>query len=249
MDYPLRPIMFRNRGFRRWAILALMSCALAACAFDGDDQGSSSTGNRHSGQIIKDNLEKAQALRAQGNYASATKILSQILLASPDDPSVIGEYGKVLVEQGRTAEAITFLNRAIMLSEDDWTLYSALGIANDGVGNSFEARNAYEHALKLNPGEKVVLNNYALSRLMAGDAAGAQDLIEQAMKGSKDPKIARNLALIESLSKTAPAPNGHPAENAPPKETSPSKPPDKKTSRKPTGQDFSATTGAPAEVK
>src|SRR5437764_437821 len=45
-------------------------------------------------------LARAQKLRAQGNYAEATKALGQLVLVAPDDARIVGEYGKVLVQQG-----------------------------------------------------------------------------------------------------------------------------------------------------
>ena len=67
------------------------------------------------------------------------------------------------------------------------------------------ARMAYEHALKLNPNEPSILNNYALSRMLANDPATARQLIAraQAAGGASDPKIARNIELVNKL---APAP-------------------------------------------
>lgn len=195
--------MMQRQFLARSAAFLLIAAALAGCATSGYglEQETARPQER-----IRDSLQKAQDLRQSGDPAAAIKILGPLLLAAPDDPTVVGEYGKALVAQGRGNEAITFLNRAIMLSGNDWKLYSALGVACDSNGDSVKARNAYEHALKLQPGEPSVLNNYALSRMMSGDVAGALDLIRQAAAASKDPKIARNLAMLESLAKTLPSP-------------------------------------------
>jgi tetratricopeptide (TPR) repeat protein len=122
------------------------------------------------------------------------------MLVTQDDPRIIGEYGKVLVQQGRAPEALNFLRRAVELQPGDWTLYSALGVAYDQTKDSAKAHDAYQRALVLKPGEAVVLNNFALSRMLAGDPAGAKTLMaEAAASGSADPKIARNVALIDGL--------------------------------------------------
>ena len=57
----------------------------------------------------------------------------------------------------------------------------------------------------LKPGEAAVLNNYAMSRMLAGDTIQAHALLAQAgAADATNPKIARNLALLDKL---APLPN------------------------------------------
>jgi len=72
-------------------------------------------------------LRQAQAQRSAGDLAGALRILSQLVLVVPDDPRVVGEYGKTLTAQGRSDDALAFLERAIAL-KPDWSLYSAQGI-------------------------------------------------------------------------------------------------------------------------
>ena len=43
-------------------------------------------------------FQQAQALRAQGKLADATRVLAQLVLVAPDDARIVGEYGKVLVQ-------------------------------------------------------------------------------------------------------------------------------------------------------
>ncbi len=144
-------------------------------------------------------LRDAQARRAAHDYAGAVHVLSQLMLVAADDPRVVGEYGKALVQEGRSREALDFLNRAIQLQQGDWTLYSALGVAYDQTGDFSKAHSAYEEALALNPGEKVVLNNYAMSRALSGDLPEARRLIAEAAAGTQDERIARNVKLINGL--------------------------------------------------
>ena len=153
-------------------------------------------------------IRRAQLLRSQGNFAEADKALGQLMLVAPDDPRIVGEYGKTLAQQGRSRDAVAFLSRATELSPTDWSVFSALGVAFDQSGDSADAKIAYQHALALKPGDAVVLNNFALSRMMAGDLPEARALIAQAQAADgQDPKIAQNVALIGSYGgKAAPAP-------------------------------------------
>jgi len=150
-------------------------------------------------QSVDAGVRDAQIKRSQKDYAGAIKLLSQLMLVAADDPRVVGEYGKVLVQQGRVTEALDFLRRAVQLQTGDWTLYSALGVAYDQKGDYANAQMAYQRALQLNPGESAVLNNYAMSRLQAGDLEHAKTLIAQAAAASKDERVATNMDMIAGL--------------------------------------------------
>lgn len=145
-------------------------------------------------------IRRAQLLRAAGDLEGATHALAQLMLVAPDDPRVVGEYGKVLVQEGRTTEAKAFLQRAVELQPDNWTFYSALGVACDQAKQRTAAAAAYEHALALKPGEPTVLNNYAMSEMLAGHLDRAQTLLHEAeAHGADNPKIAANLAMIGAM--------------------------------------------------
>jgi len=160
-------------------------------------------------------IRQAQKNRKDGDFAAASKILSQLVLFAPDDPRVLAEYGKTLAAEGRADDALAFLERAIQLQPAEWSVYSAQGVAYDQKGNFPAAMTSYSRALALKPGEPSVLNNAALSRMQAGDLAGAEKFLMQAAPGAAEfPRIGENLALVESL-KTARAAAPAPIETAP----------------------------------
>jgi Flp pilus assembly protein TadD len=159
-------------------------------------------------------LRDAQLKRSQRDFAGAVRVLSQLMLVSADDPRVVGEYGKVLVQQGRSREALDFLKRAVQLQQGDWTYFSALGVAYDQTGDYANARLAYEQALALQPGELAILNNYAMSRAQAGDLADAKRLIAQASTGVKNEQVTRNMKLINGLAPKVAAATPQPARPA-----------------------------------
>ena len=176
-----------NRSLPRFAALLLIGVSAAACSsFDSSTSSkpapssSSNAAPAKPGKTLASDIDaqvrNAQALRAQGDYAGATRILAQLTLVAPDNPNVVGEYGKALVQQGRPHDALDFLNRAAQLQPSDWTLYSAMGVAYDQDGDYSKARGAYQQALALRPGTPSVLNNYALSRMQAGDLVTAHQL-------------------------------------------------------------------------
>ena len=203
-----------NRSLSKLAAALLLGSSLAGCStFDSTVTRTSSAANRQGPAAAKlttspnsmaagldTQINEAMALRGRGDYAGATKILSQLLLVAPDNSRVIGEYGKNLVQQGRPKEALDFLKRAVQLQPGDWSLYSALGVAYDQTGDYADAKLAYQQALAIKPGDAGVLNNYALSRMQANDLSSARQLMAQASAGgAADPKIAQNVALLASL--------------------------------------------------
>ena len=204
-----------QRSLFRVAALVLCTSALSACStLGGGDKVAAAAprpADTSAAAVAADvttALNQAQALRARGDLDGELHIVSQLMLAQPDDARVVGEYGKLLIQQGRSADAAQFLRRAVELSPSDWTFYSALGVAYDQLGDPANAKLAYEHALALKPGEAAILNNYGMSRMLAGDSVAARTLMTAAKaSGSTDPKIASNLALLDSK---APAPKPEP---------------------------------------
>lgn len=149
---------------------------------------------------LDSSIRQAQTLRQDGDLQGAATILGQLVLAAPDDPRVLGEYGKTLAAEGHPDDALAFLRRAMQLQQNDWTLYSAIGVCYDQKGNYTAAKTAYDRALALQPGEPSVLSNAALSRMLAGDLDSAEQLLMQASTTGKDnEKITKNLALVRSL--------------------------------------------------
>lgn len=152
------------------------------------------------GEEVLTFLAQAQQARQSGDAGTAVKLLSQLVLIAPDDPRVLGEYGKALAAEGRSDDALAFLERAIQLQPGDWTLHSAQGVAYDQQGKFQSAQLSYSRALALKPGEPVIINNDALSHIQAGDFAGAGHLLSLVPPGSPDyARISKSLALLQQL--------------------------------------------------
>lgn len=201
-----------QRSLFRFAALVLCTSALSACSMmtGGDKVAAAAPRPAETNAVtiaadVTATIHQAQDLRAKGDLDGELHIISQLMLAQPDDARVVGEYGKLLVQKGRSADAAEFLRRAVELSPSDWSFYSALGVAYDQLGDPANAKLAYERALALKPGEAAILNNYGMSRMLAGDTDAARVLMTKAKaSGSTDPKIESNLALLDR-SEPAPA--------------------------------------------
>ena len=148
-------------------------------------------------------IRQAQDLRKAGKFDAAARVLAQLVIASPDDPRVIGEYGKLMLEAGRLDDATSFLERAVVLQPSDWTLFSALGVAYDQSGRSDAARVSFQRALALSPNESTVLSNLAISHMLAGELDEAERLLVQASEQRKDiPGISAKLAMVRNIRST-----------------------------------------------
>jgi|GEM_PF-618583 len=167
-------------------------------------------------RAYKDAVEQ----RLEGDLRGAATTLGQLVLVAPDNPRILGEYGKVLVAQGRADDALAFLRRSAQIQPNDWTVYSAMGVAFDQKANYKSAKIAYDRALTLKPGEPSILSNAGVSRMLAGDLDDAEQMLVQASVVGKDPKIAKNLALVRSLKASAPTQIASPPKVAPVKQAS-----------------------------
>ncbi|MGH6871511.1 MAG: tetratricopeptide repeat protein [Rhizomicrobium sp.] len=185
----------RKHLFAGAAVLAL--CAIWAPPVLADDDAPAASATAASPDVNSE-IARAQALRKDGKLPEAASVLAQLMLVTPDDARIVGEYGKVMAEEKRGDDALAFLKRAVELNTNDWTLYSALGVAYDENNNPKDAAAAYQRALAMKPGEPTVLNNYAMSRLLAGDYTGAQMMFEQ-IQNSHDPRIANNAAMAAEI--------------------------------------------------
>jgi Flp pilus assembly protein TadD len=155
---------------------------------------------------IGEAVRAAQLQRRNGDFDGATRTLSQLVLMAPDDPRVLGEYGKTLLDKGDIPDATQFLQRAAELMPSDWTLYSALGVAYTQSNNYQGARAAFTRALMLKPNDPTVLNNFAMALVQAGDLNGAEVVLNAASgDAATHPRIAQNLAMVRQLRASAPA--------------------------------------------
>ena len=142
-----------------------------------------------------------QSLRALGDIGQARAVAEQAIAAKPDDPTIVGEAGKVKLASGSLQDAVVLLQRAIVLDGRDWRSRSALGVAYDRLGDAARAEETYRGALEVSPDNPVILNNLALSRAMANDLKGARELLQRAVAiGRADVRVRQNLALVYALS-------------------------------------------------
>ena len=90
-----------NRSLARLAATLLVGASVAACSsLDSGDKSASngashakSGGGKSLASDIDAQVRSAQALRQQGDYKGATRILAQLMLVAPDSANVV-EIGR-----------------------------------------------------------------------------------------------------------------------------------------------------------
>ena len=198
----------RLATFKQFVLGSTFVAALTGCASEGPAkygplpqivaQGSLA------GVDVDTGLAQARAERHDGELKMASDTLARLMLAAPDSPDVLGEYGKTLIAEGRSGEALGFLERAVALDPGQWSFHSAMGVAYDLMGEHGRAQAAYERALGLKPGEPTVLSNDAMSHMELGDLDTAEQLLMEASQNGADPLIKQNLATIQGMKARTP---------------------------------------------
>ncbi|HYM17106.1 MAG TPA: tetratricopeptide repeat protein [Micropepsaceae bacterium] len=198
----------RLATFRQFVLGTVFTAALAGCASEDPlkygsppeimAQGSSV------GVDLDTGLAQARAERHDKQLKLARETLARLMLVAPDNPEVLGEYGKTLIAEGRSGEALKFLERAAALDPGQWSFHSAIGVAYDLMDEHSEAQAAYERALSLKPGEPIVLSNNAMSHMELGDLDTAEKLLMEASQNGADPLIKQNLATIQDMKARTP---------------------------------------------
>lgn len=145
-------------------------------------------------------VEMSRALRNMSKAEQAVSFMREALVRFPDNPDILGEYGKALAEAGRTGDALPFLSRAAQMKPNDWRMLSAEAVVRDQTGDHEGARARFEAALKLSPNNAAILNNLGVSYLLSGDSANAEKYLRLAATSpGATPKIRQNLALATGI--------------------------------------------------
>lgn len=186
--------------FRQWLAGVMLICAAGTASAEDVAQRAPAPlyGNAEISRI-DEALRTAQAARSAGDSETAARVLADALPQAPNDPRLLGEYGKALVGTGHYDDALEYLHRALKLTPDDWKLLVAEGVAYDEKGDYRRAQTAYAGALKLKPGDPAILSDSAISHVRAGDPDGAKELLALAAQhGASAAAVARIQGMIPS---------------------------------------------------
>ncbi len=142
---------------------------------------------------IKAAIGLMQSLRLAGGLDEARAVAAKTLAASPNDPAVLAEVGKVKLAAGDADAAVALLQKAVAADPQDWRSRSALGLAYDRLGDFDRADASYKAALAVAPDNAAVLNNFALvagdgERFSAGAPTGAARRRRRKRRSARAPE-------------------------------------------------------------
>jgi Flp pilus assembly protein TadD len=152
-------------------------------------------------------LAFARNLKAQGRKPEALNVLQSSYMLHSNNREFLSEYGRLALEQGQVTTAGELLARADDPAKPDWRIISARGTVLAKQGNYKQAIGFFERARSLAPRQASVLNNLAMAYAMDGQADRGETLLREAQAlGSDDPRLQKNMALLQELQKgSAPA--------------------------------------------
>jgi Flp pilus assembly protein TadD len=145
-------------------------------------------------------IRYAQALRQTGRRAQAAAVLETAAIHNPNNPGLLGAYGRALADAGNFKQALDVLQRAHTPDAPDWRVLSVQGAVLDQMGRHEEAQRHYASALRIVPDEPSVLSNLGLSYALSKDLKRAEDTLRRASaRGTPDKRVRQNLALVVGL--------------------------------------------------
>ena len=135
-------------------------------------------------------LERARALKQQGQLGEAAVLCRQVLAAQPRDVAVSVLLAEICVAQGDHDQAIAVYTKSIELGPDEPLAYYERGNLRKDRDQLEAALADYDRAISLNPGYAYALCNrgVVLSRLNRLDAA--LDSYDQATAAAPDDALA-----------------------------------------------------------
>lgn len=149
---------------------------------------------------IQNSIGLSKQLRKEKQYEEALGILLRATATSKNDPYLLAEMGKTMVERGSPEEGLRFLDKAAQRLPADWSIMSARGAAHDQMANHRLAQEAYDMALTYSPGNPVVLANYGVSLAQEGRLGEAENMLRKAVAHpDATSAVNLNLSLILGL--------------------------------------------------
>lgn len=142
----------------------------------------------------------SRQLRKERKYDESLGVLLRATAVAENDPHLLSEMGKTLIERGSPKEGLKLLEQAAIKLPSDWSIMSARGIALDQLEDHQKAQDAYQMALTYSPGNPVVLANYGLSLATQGRLGEAENMLRRAVTHpDATQEVNLNLALIVGL--------------------------------------------------
>lgn len=130
-----------------------------------------------------------QKALAAGDWPTAERVLRPVAQASGAHPSMVYNYGKVLLELGRAAEAAACFTRVVQAAPDHANAWFELGRAALKDDDLARAEQAFSQALTLSPKDKDAMRNLGRVAMRRGHFEVAKDAWH-ALEGDEEADLA-----------------------------------------------------------
>jgi tetratricopeptide (TPR) repeat protein len=111
------------------------------------------------GTLVKTTLDRAIALKVEGNYPDAIAELRAILRESPDCSEAHHQLGLVFGFTGEFEDSLAELKRAADLDPSSIPIQNDLALTYAMLGMYDEAKAGFEEVLRRDPANEVALKN------------------------------------------------------------------------------------------
>ncbi|MGD8978013.1 MAG: sulfotransferase [Gammaproteobacteria bacterium] len=123
----------------------------------------------------------------EGRADAAVDLLGSVLVASPDDPAVLHEFGDALRGQQRLEEALEVYLRCLQIAPDDHDARAALGIVQHGLDQHDAAAASFRQVLAREPGHTVAREGLIWTLEIQRDFEGALGLLQPILSAGSPP--------------------------------------------------------------
>lgn len=130
----------------------------------------------------------------------ARAMLGAAAMKHADDPDMLRQIAKRLVEAGGFNQAVLLYDRALSARPGDPLLFNGKGVALDMLGQHANAQHVYKEGLGVDADNLLLANNLGLSYILSTDYAQAIALLEPLVENAEAHNIRQNLALAYGLS-------------------------------------------------
>jgi len=139
---------------------------------------------------------------AQQNWEQAAEILRPLCMGKIVHPSLLYNFGKVLIEQQTWAEAVVILTRTVAIAHENANAWFELGRAHLGCDDLPAAAKAFQRALELVPSDDDARRNLGRILLRLGHWLEAKCVWEP-LKGDAEADLAIYRLAAETKDPTA----------------------------------------------
>lgn len=164
------------------------------------------SGRPRRGRTVREVLQEAGRLLAEGQLLAAEALCAEVLAVHPEQPHALHLMGILSHRARRGAAAADFLRRAVAARPDFAAAWNALGAVLHEQRDLDGAEEALARAARIAPDQQAAWRTLAAVRRAKGDLTGAVEILRDACRRHPDDvSLARDLTDMLHAAGQAPA--------------------------------------------